>query len=284
MKQTFFGQLRHRISALLGLATLLSFSMPASVYAANVAITGGSNGPTCNSGGYFTPSSVAINSGDTVTISVPSNDPYAPGLEVHGFPEGNFTITPGNSHTTAVLTANVSYYGTWPSSGCQKGSGTITVSAPTPAPSPTPAPAPTPTPSSPPAAPKTSPTPSPAPTPTPTPTTTSTSSATSGGGPSTAKPKQGTTVASAPAQQMGASKVAAIAGGLVLVLAAGGFVLWRFVLGRHVSPSMVSQGGAPVTTAQQPVNVQAPSQSKESDIPLPSGGSEPPQPPAPTPQ
>jgi hypothetical protein len=98
-------------------------------FAANVKITGGSNGAACNSGGYFTPGSVTINGGDTVTISVPANDPYAYGEDVHGFPEGTFTIARGGSHTTQPITKSVSYYGTWPSSGCKKGSGTITVKA-----------------------------------------------------------------------------------------------------------------------------------------------------------
>ena len=100
------------------------------VSAANVSITGGTYGTACNSGGYFTPSSATINSGDTVTISVPVNDPYAGGLEIHGFPQGSFTVARGGSVTTGAITANVSYYGTWPSTGCTKGSGTIVATAP----------------------------------------------------------------------------------------------------------------------------------------------------------
>ena len=110
-------------------------------YAANISITGGTNGAACDSGGYFTPSSATITSGDTITISVPANDPYAGGLEAHGFPQGSFVVARGGSITTNAITANVDYYGTWPSSGCMKGSGTITVSVPTvtpPTPSPTP--------------------------------------------------------------------------------------------------------------------------------------------------
>lgn len=99
------------------------------------AITGGTYGPTCNSGGYFTPSTLTINSGDTVTISVPSDDPYAGGMEVH-FSNGlDYIIGRGGSQTTAALTASVTYYGTWPSSGCMKGSGSITVDQPAPPPS-----------------------------------------------------------------------------------------------------------------------------------------------------
>lgn len=100
------------------------------VSAASTSIVGRTNGADCNSGGTFTPSAVTITSGDTVTISVPVNDPYSGGIEVHGFPQGSFVVARGGSVTTAAITANVSYYGTWPSSGCMKGTGTITVSAP----------------------------------------------------------------------------------------------------------------------------------------------------------
>ena len=116
------------------IASAVIWAIPQTVDAANTNITGGTNGPNCNSGGYFTPSSVTINSGDTVTINVPANDPYAGGVQVHGFPGGNFTILPGASHTTAALTANVSYYGTWPNTGCLKGSGNISVTQPSPPP------------------------------------------------------------------------------------------------------------------------------------------------------
>jgi hypothetical protein len=125
MKITFRSAIK--LPVILGLVFFLQVSP---VGAANVSIVGGTNGPACNSGCYFTPSSDTINSGDTVTISVPANDPYAGGLEIHGFPQGIFKVTPGGSMTTDPLTADVSYYGTWPSSGCMKGSGTITVSTP----------------------------------------------------------------------------------------------------------------------------------------------------------
>ena len=119
----------YRTLRLLAVSLSLPFwSWP--VYAANVSITGGTNGPDCNSGGYFTPSTVAIKTGDMVTISVPANDPYAGGLEVHGFVQGSFVVARGSSVTTNAISAAVSYYGTWPSTGCMKGSGTITVSAP----------------------------------------------------------------------------------------------------------------------------------------------------------
>jgi hypothetical protein len=79
-------------------------------------------------GGYFTPSSITIASGDTITFSVPANDPYSAGLEIHNFPGGSFTILPGQSHTTPALVINVpDYYATWPASGCQKGTGSVTV-------------------------------------------------------------------------------------------------------------------------------------------------------------
>jgi hypothetical protein len=61
---------------------------------------------------------------------------------------------PGGTHTTDALLVDVSYNATWPSTGCQKGSGTVTIShpaTPPPAPAPTPPPpAPTPSPTPPP--------------------------------------------------------------------------------------------------------------------------------------
>ncbi|HUB92877.1 MAG TPA: Ig-like domain-containing protein [Verrucomicrobiae bacterium] len=103
---------------------------PAHTSAATTDITGGTNGPLCNSGGYFTPAAVTVTSGDTITFSVPANDPYAGGVQVNGFPQGSFVVPRGGSVTTQALTANVSYQGTWPNSpSCIKGSGTITVQA-----------------------------------------------------------------------------------------------------------------------------------------------------------
>jgi hypothetical protein len=135
--------IRRLAPASIGIGLLLSGLMSASSYAATTSITGGTDGPNCNSGGYFTPSSTTASSGDTVTISVPSNDPYAGGLEIHGFPQGNFTVARGGSVTTSAITSSVSYYGTWPSTSCMKGSGTITVNSPvSPSPSPTPISAP----------------------------------------------------------------------------------------------------------------------------------------------
>jgi hypothetical protein len=99
-------------------------------FAATAAVTGGTNGPLCNSGGYFLPTAVTVASGDTVTFSVPASDPYAGGIQINGFPQGSFVVPRGGSITTAALTANVSYQGTWPNSpGCIKGSGTITIQA-----------------------------------------------------------------------------------------------------------------------------------------------------------
>ncbi len=156
----------------------IAFSVNPLTHAANYSITGGSYGPLCNSGGYFTPNKTAVVSGSTVTISVPANDPYSGGLEVHGFPEGDFTVQNGTSHTTQPLKANVSFYGSWPFTGCTKGSGTITVThatppppppppppVPTPSPTPHPTPAPHPSPTPPPGAPahKTTPQPKPHP-------------------------------------------------------------------------------------------------------------------------
>ena len=103
-------------------------SQTTSPAAASVAITGGTNGPACGSGGYFKPSSVTVNSGDTITFSVPADDPYSGGLQINGFPQGSFAVARGSSMTTSPITANVSFNGTWPNSpSCMKGSGSVTV-------------------------------------------------------------------------------------------------------------------------------------------------------------
>ena len=221
-----------------GIALSISFLAPATTLAANTSITGGTNGPDCNSGGYFTPSSTTINSGDTVTISVPANDPYSGGLEIHGFPEGNFTILPGNSHTTVSLTTSVNYYGTWPSSGCMKGSGTVTVTAPVPSPPPAPSPAPTPAPApSPSPSPRSTPTVSPtapAPNPVPTPQPQTPMPA-----PAPSQPTQSSN--SAPStlaiqQQKSSfaltSKVVGVAAGVLVIILFAAFVLVRLLLHR----------------------------------------------------
>jgi hypothetical protein len=146
------------VLTLLVLAAPFVFYKPA--HAATYDITAGSNGPGCSDGGYFTPNAKTINAGDSIKFSVPANDPYSAGLEIHNFPGGNFTILPGQSHTTPALVVSVSYYATWPSSGCQKGTGNITVQTPAPDPSPPPAQA-----ALPPATAPTSPTPVPPPPP-----------------------------------------------------------------------------------------------------------------------
>ena len=121
---------RTRAFGLLIIALLLATLRPAYVAAATTAVTGGTNGPLCNSGGYFTPASVTVASGDTITFSVPADDPYAGGIQINGFPQGSFVVPRGGSVTTDALTADVSYQGTWPSAlSCIKGSGTITVQA-----------------------------------------------------------------------------------------------------------------------------------------------------------
>jgi hypothetical protein len=125
------------------------------VNAATHNVVGGTNGPNCNSGGYFTPPVTPITAGDTITFSVPANDPYSGGLTIHNFPGGDFTVLPGGTHTTDALLVDVSYNATWPAPPyCLKGSGTVTISHPAPPP---PAPAPTP----PPPVPTPSPTPPP---------------------------------------------------------------------------------------------------------------------------
>jgi hypothetical protein len=134
-------------------------------FAATTNVTAGSNGPNCGDGGYFTPSSVTINDGDTITFSVPSNDPYLGGVQVNGLPQGALVISRGGSATTQALHASVSIQGTWPGSpGCIKGSGTITVKAvasPTPSPLPAPSPPSAPSSSSAKSSAKTSPAPAP---------------------------------------------------------------------------------------------------------------------------
>jgi hypothetical protein len=143
------------------LISIGGFRAPA--LAANHSITGGSNGPGCNDGGYFTPTNITINSGDTITFSVPANDPYSAGLEIHLFPGGDFTVLPGagGSHTTPPLVIDVpNYYATWPSKpDCKKGTGNVTVVSPTASPPSAAPPAATPPP--PPAAPTAPPPPPP---------------------------------------------------------------------------------------------------------------------------
>ena len=105
-----------------------SSSSSSSTGAGNVAITGGTNGPSCDSGGYFKPSSVTIKSGETITFSVPSNDPYSGGLQINGLPGGSIVVARGGSMTTSPITATVNFNATWPNeTACKKGSGTITV-------------------------------------------------------------------------------------------------------------------------------------------------------------
>jgi hypothetical protein len=131
------------------LTSTVVLSKPA--HAATVNIVAGSNGPNCNDGGYFKLSGIAVTNiivtaGDTITFSVPKDDPYAFGLEIHNIPGGNFTILPDQSHTTGALLVDIpNLSATWPSSGCQKGSGTVTVKQPvTPPPAQTPNPTPPP--------------------------------------------------------------------------------------------------------------------------------------------
>lgn len=236
------------ISNLLFVLCLLLFLRVVPVSGANVSITGGTNGTACDSGGYFTPSSVTINSGDTVTISVPADDPYTGGLEIHGFPQGSFTVARGGSMTTNTITADVSYYGTWPSSGCMKGSGTITVTAPVQPPPSNPGPTPTPTPSSssssstpntntPPPAVKTTPT---------TPTATKPTPNTSVSPPMTVQPKvtnppktnaMPKTKFTPPSRKSPGLKTVAIVGSSSLVFVVATFIIWRRIIRRRLPNS-----------------------------------------------
>lgn len=211
----------------------ISFLLPLEVmpaYAANISITGGTNGAACDSGGYFTPSSVTINSGDTLTISVPANDPYEGGLEVHGFPQGSFVVARGSSVTTNPITANVNYYGTWPSSGCMKGSGTIAVSTP-PVTPPNPTPSTTP-PSTPPTA--------------TTPTSPQPGSSTDMKAPTSTPPATKLNTSSQPATQNSTSRtpsssssspafenIVAVSGGILAAVILLAVVVWRLLLRRR---------------------------------------------------
>lgn len=220
---SLYAKLRGVSHALIVLSLLLAFrAVPAA--AATASITGGTYGADCDSGGYFTPSSTTVISGDTVTISVPVNDPYSGGMEVHGFPQGSFVVARGSSVTTSPLTSTVSYYGTWPTSGCMKGSGTITVKA---------AAAP-----SVPASPKT-PTGSSSPTNTSTPaassTTPTTSSSTDSSNPSstagaTAKKRIKSAPVQTDVQNPSTKNVAAIGGGVAVVIIIGLFMVWQLVI------------------------------------------------------
>jgi plastocyanin len=144
------------------LISTLTFYRP--VQAATHEVKAKRNNQQCGGSGVsFEPSTITIASGDTITFSVSD---YPDTLEIHYFPGGSFTISPGANHTTSALVISVpNYYATAPSDGCQKGTGSVTVqentSPPPPAPTPTalalaappttPTPPP-PTPNSPPAA------------------------------------------------------------------------------------------------------------------------------------
>jgi cell division septation protein DedD len=156
-------------AAALSLAIIFSavfFYKPA--YAANAKVTAGSNGPLCNNGVYFSPSgNISVNAGDTITFSVPANDPCSAGVEINNFPGGSFTISPGDKHETPALEVDIpnfytTCYSSWPSSDCKKSTGSVTVhqpvasppaaAPPPPAPVATPPPAPPSQPNKPPAA------------------------------------------------------------------------------------------------------------------------------------
>lgn len=220
---------------------------PGKTLAANISIVGGTNGPDCSSGGYFTPSTVTVNSGDTATISVPAGDPYAGGMEVH-FSNGlDYTIARGGSQTTAPLAASVTYYGTWPSSGCLKGSGAITVNAPAPPPSPPPASAPPPPPASSGGGsgsslgsgkPSVSPTPSSATAPQPVQQSSGTVSSQPPAGTATAPQSQSSRAVATDTAKMPAARnvrvmrIVGISAGAIVTVVVAGAVVWIFVVRR----------------------------------------------------
>lgn len=248
-------------TVIIGLICVMMLSLPfaGTAAAANIPVTGGTNGPACNSGGYFTPSSTSISSGDTITFSVPSNDPYAGGIEVHGFPQGSFVVARGASVTTNPITTDISYYGTWPSTGCMKGSGTITVQiTPSPTPSTSPSPSPSASPSSTPqaspspsvstaAAPKQTGNPTPAhtatiaPQPSPTVSTTVQPTPTSAQGTAQTQPATKATPDTVktnqqPSAHLSAKMAAAVTGGSLLIATIGILTLWKLVVQQRMKP------------------------------------------------
>lgn len=126
---------------LLLIPLLLSTNM---AHAANVPfnITANSGSPSPGMG-TFSPSSISVNQGDSVTITfaVPADDPYCCGIQIKG-DGGQFdtgAISPG---ATAIVdfTANSSFGFTsyWPGTGTIKAHGSVNVSTPTPTPPSTP--------------------------------------------------------------------------------------------------------------------------------------------------
>jgi hypothetical protein len=214
----------------------LAAALPLTASASDYAVTGGSNGPGCSDGGYFSPPSITVPSGSTITFSVPSNDPYYAGLQVMGFPEGTFVIAKGGQHTTAPLTSSVNYHATWPSqTSCPKGTGSVTVTAaPTPTPTPTPAPVTggaksTPTP-------KANATATPAPSPSPSASAPPATSPSAEPSPSvTASPSPSPVAAHTGPAQTNVLSYATAGGGLLLLLVIGG-LLWLRHRARLKSP------------------------------------------------
>lgn len=111
-----------------GIITLGFGTLPVAAASAQVSV--GTNGTDCSAGGYVTPSSLPVNSGDTVTFSVPASDPDQAGIQITGFPQGTFTVAAGDSVTTDPVSADVSYSSTSVTGGCAIGGGTVTVTAP----------------------------------------------------------------------------------------------------------------------------------------------------------
>jgi hypothetical protein len=118
------------LAVVLLVSSVVYYKKPVQAVTHNITIK--SKGAGCSDGATFTPSnSISVNAGDSITFTVPQDDPYAGGVEIHNFPGGDFTVARGSSQPTPALLVDVpNYIVTWPSSGCTKGNGVITVIQP----------------------------------------------------------------------------------------------------------------------------------------------------------
>jgi len=112
---------------------LLGFILfPAKASAMTHTVTVNSNGTHCGDGGFFEPSSLTIDDGDTITFTLPADDPYQNSELVKGVPTANSSllIPLGGSKTTVALHDNATFNAYWGNGSCHKGSGTVTVNDP----------------------------------------------------------------------------------------------------------------------------------------------------------
>lgn len=182
------------VKYLTGLIAVVSLvlAMPAHAASKTFSVTANSGSNSCSSSavGSFAPVGLSVAAGDqvSVTFNVPASDSYSGGIEIRGFPAGNFVVARGGSQTTSFTAgSNFSFSGWWPSSNCHKADGSVSVAqAPPPPPPPKNSSSP-PTPTSP----STTPAPQSTPTPETTPSTTNQSgSQTSSPTQSNAQPKK----------------------------------------------------------------------------------------------